>query len=225
MKKKKALLVFAGRRAAPDVLALFCLQPSLVVAITSEEGWLAEEAFVDIANSIPDCRVEIVRNVSAYELEACTNACRKIFKQYPQSQWDWTFTIGSSPKVTGIAAYEFAKQKDIPCWHIDTQHEKLVSLVKNVDVDKQTFFHLDLSTYMKIQHRQYKISDDQTYRTIAQSWGHIARKMALSPDGTQFTQIVRDKKENDEIFFPSELITSSLVQTLEKENLIRPNKR
>ena len=220
MEKKKALLVLAGRRAAPDALALFWLQPQLVIAITSEEGWAAEEAFVDLAKALPSCQVEIVRNINAYDLDAARDACIQVCESYPESEWDWTFTIGSSPKVTGIAAYEVAKQKDLPCWHIDTQHEKLVSLVKKIEVDKQRFFHLDLATYMKIQHRRYKESEDGEYRAQAQNWGYIAREMALSPEGSELTPVFRDKKENDEISLPLELISSPLVQTLEKTGLI-----
>lgn len=156
MEKKKALLVMAGGRAAPDVLSLLYLRPQLVRVIISKEGWKAKQAFEDIANTLPSCTVDVIPNIDAYDLEAGMRACRDACQPFPDSEWDWTFTIGSSPKITGIAAYEVAKEKEIPCWHIDTRHEHVVSLVKETTVDKQSFFHLNLGKYMKIQNRRWR---------------------------------------------------------------------
>lgn len=191
MEKKKALLIAAGGRAAPDVLPLFYLQPQVVVAITSEEGWQAQNAFVDIAHAIPSCRVEIIPRVNAYDLATGKAACRRAIASYPDTEWEWTFTIGSSPKITGIAAYEVAKEMGIPCWHIDTRHEKVVSLVRDVSVDKQRFFHLSLDDYMKIQRREGKEKNGptKTYRKIAESWIDVAEAMANFTETTLFTSV------------------------------------
>src|SRR5260370_28826145 len=130
MDRKKALLVVAGGRAAPDVLSLLWIQPQLVRVITSKEGWPYEQAFIDIAQSLPECKIDVIHDVDAYELGTGKKACIEACQPYPNTEWDWTFTIGSSPKVTGIAAYEISKQMDIPCRSICTHHETLVSLWK-----------------------------------------------------------------------------------------------
>src|SRR5947209_6100465 len=103
MEKKRALLVVAGGRAAPDVLSLLYLQPQLVIVITSEEGWQAEEAFRGIAKALGSCQVEIIPKINAYNLEIGKEACRQAYgRAYtldPHADWSWTFTIGSSPKI------------------------------------------------------------------------------------------------------------------------------
>jgi len=114
--KKKALLVIAGGRVMPDILALYAVQPHLVITITSEQGWDNEKSFVEIAESLPNHEKIIpVRNVNAYDLNIAIKACIEACQPYPDSAWDWTFSISSGPKITGIAAYEVAKEKNIPC--------------------------------------------------------------------------------------------------------------
>jgi len=237
MDKKKALLVVAGGRAAPDVLSLLYLQPQLVIAITSEEGWQAEKAFVDIAHALPSCRIEILPKINAYELEVGKDACQQVLASYPETEWEWTITIGSSPKITGIAAYEVAKEKGIPCWHIDTRHEKVVSLVRDVQVDKRRFFHLSLDDYMHIQGRESKEKKGPTksYRKIVEGWISIAEAMASSDNTTLFTSIFykcynrfKNKEGNDvlgvlhePLQIPPSLETHPLLQTLLGQGLLR----
>ena len=226
MERKKALLVVAGGRALPDVIALFCVQPELLVFLTSEEGWHAEEVFESIAQSVPTCKnIFPIRNVSAYNFEAGKRACEQVCESYPEAEWEWIFAIGSGPKITCIAAYEVARQKGIPCLYIDTVHEKVVSLVKEYAGQEKDLFHLDIPRYMKIQRRTYRENKGTTaaYRSTVEQWGHMARELALSPDTVHFTFTLRkkDRKESDPVTLPSELATSPLLQTLEKTyNLI-----
>src|SRR5579883_1295934 len=109
--KKKALLVVAGGRAVPNVLSLLWLQPQLVRVILSEQGWEHTQAFQDIARSIPGCLIDVIPDIDAYSFETCLNACQKACEPYPDNEWEWAFDITSAPKITGIAAYEVAKQK------------------------------------------------------------------------------------------------------------------
>lgn len=234
MSKKKALLVVAGGRAAPDVLSLLYLQPERVVILTSEEGWKAEKAFLDIAKAIPSCVVEVIHNVNAYNFEIGKKACRAACDPYPNAEWDWTFTIGSSPKITGIAAYEVAKEKTIPCWYIDTRHEKVISLVKEDKIDKDRFFHLTIDDYMKIQERtcKEKKGPTQDYREIAEKWFNIAEKMVFSKDTPHLTSVFykhgRNRELEEAIRYPIqltvELESSSLILFLEKEGLLQATK-
>jgi hypothetical protein len=239
MNKKNALLVIAGGRVAPDVLSLLYLQPQLVVAITSEEGWQAKQAFCDIAQSLPGCTVERVVPINAYNLEIGTTACRNILSSYSDTEWNWTITIGSSPKITGIAAYEVAKERKIPCWYIDTRHEKVVSLVKDVPVESHRFFHLSLAEYMRIQRRecQEKKGPTNAYRRQAEGWVEVAATMAATEDITDFTSIFykhykqRKNKEEEEILreqplaIPATRQTHPLLQTLLEHGLLYREQR
>src|SRR5436309_13715784 len=120
MSKKKALLVMAGGRAVSDVLTLFWVKPQVVRVITSQEGWGYKDAFIDIAQSM-GCEVDMLPAVDAYDFDACIKACQNACELGPNAEWEWSFSIGSSPKIAGIAAYEVAKQKGISCWHADDQ--------------------------------------------------------------------------------------------------------
>lgn len=198
MEKKKALLVVAGGRSVPDVLPLLYLQPQLVLSITSDEGWGGEKVFFDMATGLPGVEVKPLRNVDAYDLDKCMNACREICSLYPDTEWEWIFTVTSSPKVLAIAAYEIAKEKGIPCWHFDAQRDKFASLVKHVDVNKKNFFHLSFDDYVKIQGRTYEEKPGPTtdYRIVAQQWKEIAQEIALSPDTYRLTPVFyRHKKQ------------------------------
>lgn len=223
MEKKKALLVVVGGRIAPDVLPLFYIQPQLVIAITSKEGWRAEKAFVDAAKTIPSCKVNVIHGVDAYKLHIGIQACLDILETYPDDEWEWTFAIGSAPKITGIAAYEVAKSRGIPCWHIDTRHEEVVSLVKEVVVDKRRFFHLDVPSYMKIQKRkcEKREGDTKDYRESAEALAPLTRKLVESSEAENLLLLLRDKKKGDIVEVPEMLVRSTIVQELEEQGLLK----
>jgi hypothetical protein len=229
MTREKALLVVAGGRALPDVIALLCVQPRLVVYLTSEEGWQAEQVFVDIAKSLATCKdIVPVRKVNAYDIEAGKAACEQVCISYPFSEWEWTFTIGSAPKITGIAAYEIARQNNIPCLYIDTLHEKFVSLVKDIGISPQEIFHMTVDYYMKVyQRKPESIGEEKRgYRSIVEKWGDLASIMAHSPDTPIFTKLMRDKPERTPILLsPATLATSSLLKELERHKAIALKRR
>ncbi|HWS83164.1 MAG TPA: hypothetical protein VN207_02785, partial [Ktedonobacteraceae bacterium] len=181
MEKKKALLVVAGGRAVPDVLVLFWVKPQVVCIITSEEGWSYEGTFVRIAQSM-GCEIDKGKShiVNAYNFDDCLQACQNACESYSDAEWDWVFTISSSPKIMGIAAYEAAKKKGVPCWHVDTQGERVVSLIKPIEVDREGFFHLTLGDYMRIHRRRWKLRGSPSYRDAVKEWADVADKLATS---------------------------------------------
>jgi hypothetical protein len=235
MGRKKALLVVAGGRGVPDVLPLLYLQPKLVLSITSKEGWDGEKPYFDIATGLPDVEVKTLQKVDAYNLDKCMKACRKLCKPYSDAEWEWTFTITSAPKVLAIAAYEVAKEMGIPCWHIDSQGERVVSLVKKKRVNKQRFFHLSFDEYVGIQERECKERNGPTpdYRQTAQNWADIAQEIALSKDAYRLTPIFYRHKKSGEldqvITFPiplsPDIETSPLVRFLVDHGLLISSNR
>lgn len=226
--KKKALLVVAGGRVVPDVLALYAIQPHLVVILTSQEGWKGESTFREVVASLPNHEeIGETIQVDAYDFEAAKTACIEACRPYPDTEWDWTFSMSSSPKIMGIAAYEVARQKIVPCLHIDTQHEKIVSLVEDIretNVFPNNLFHMDVDTYMRFQQRQRKEQKQQElqYRKVVEQWGPIADILAQSSDTPLFTKLMRDKAEKQEVALsPSNLARSPLIKDLIQENIIK----
>lgn len=234
MEKKKALLVVAGGRAVPDILALFWVKPQVVCVVTSEQGWSYEDTFIRIAQSMA-CEIDKGKSqiVDAYDFDACLQACRNACESYSDTEWDWIFTISSSPKVMAIAAYEAAKEKGVPCWHVDTQREHVVSLIKPVEVDREEFFHLTLGDYMRIQHRRWRLGGSTNYRDSVKKWAGIARELAISnsSEATELLSILYDKYKDPEkakdyragleFDIPSRLAMFFTLRLLEDEGLLK----
>jgi hypothetical protein len=123
----------------------------------------------------------------------------------------------------GIAAYEVAKQMSIPCIHVDTQHEKIISLIKDIGVSAHDFFGMNVKTYMSIYGREPDDLQDGEikYRADAEKWGHIANIMALSSDTYDFVGHIQNKEANKPIGIPSSLVASRLLQDLERHMAIQ----
>jgi hypothetical protein len=224
MDKKKALLIAAGGRALPDVLAMLYVQPQRIICITSNEGWSGERAFVEVAKDFPNCEdIELVRDVAAYNFEQGQQACLQVLATYPQTKWDWIFAISSAPKITAIATYEVAKQHNIPCLYIDTTHEKVVPLVRKLPATEElNIFHMDVPTYMRIQKRTAgSISPKvRQYRQQAEQYGEIARTLALSEQTPAFTAHMYNQEAGKEVEISDSLATSSLIQLLVEQGLV-----
>ncbi|EFH90032.1 Card1-like endonuclease domain-containing protein [Ktedonobacter racemifer] len=234
MEKKKALLIVTGGRAVPDVLTLLWLKPQLVTIILSERGWgrptqtsdvgIHGEAFVDLAKSLPNCQINIFRDVDVYDLEACLNACSQAYEPYPASEWDWTCHITSSPKVLGIAAYEVARKNGIPCWVIDTTGERIVSMVQPTEVDKTTFFHLTLTDYMSAQGRTLS-RINENYRQFTKQKTYLAETLVNSPETTNLQSPLFWLKKQEGYMAKECLLkeippSSPLVDFLQSEHLL-----
>ncbi|GHO49665.1 Card1-like endonuclease domain-containing protein [Ktedonospora formicarum] len=216
--KKKALLIIAGGRALPDAIAFFYVKPEIVVYIKSEEGWDFEKGFIDVVESSSICKeCQPISDINAYSLAAGQKACEQAIQLYPEA--DWTITIGAGPKVTGIAAYEFAKQRNIPCLYISTLYDKLVSVERDVIVEAPAeTFHPNVEMYMKLYHRTcspHHMEKIPKYRSLVESWSHIANELALSKYTADFTVVMHDKKVG-EIGFISDpdLAASPLLELL-----------
>jgi hypothetical protein len=228
MGKKKALLIVSGGRGTPDVLTLLCVRPQLIVILTSEEGWGDETTFREIAQTLTGVE-EILPTiqVSSYKLDlikaTCLEACRPYLTDY-----EWAFSIGSCPKIMGIGAYEAAKEMDVPCIYMDTGHEKIVSLVKDIEVPSDDFFHMELEAYLQIFGRkpEKQSADVIQYRTVVGQWGHIARIMALSSATPTFSRYMLNKKIGDEVTFPVESPELSLLlNQLENVGVIKTTRQ
>lgn len=201
MEKKKALFVAAGGRAVVDVLPLLYLQPDMVLSITSLEGWEGEKPFFDLAKGLPNTDVKPLAKVNVYDFEACMKACRELCSSYPDTEWEWIFTINSAPKSLAIAAYEIAKERGIPCWYFATQNDKFVSLVRNVEIDGAKFFHLSFREYVRTQGKRYreKPGPTKTYRNAVLGWVDIAQEMAISQDTSILTPLLFNAKKQADL--------------------------
>ncbi len=236
MEKKRALMVVAGGRGVPDALALLYLKPALVLPVTSIEGWETKTAFFHLADRI-GCEVLPMEQIDAYNLTAAIAALKNFREQcnrlHSTREWDWIITITSAPKILAFAAYEVAKELEIPCWYIASQQEKVVSLVKEYEqVDTNRFFHLSFNDYIKIQGRtcqERKPFPD--YRHTVQNWGDVAEKLARSEETSQLLPIFyRHRKRpgksidnafRDPMFLPPEIEALQLVKWLVGRGMLK----
>lgn len=229
MENKKALLTVAGVRSVPDVLTLFYIKPAVVHVITSKEDWNSQQAFINIAQHM-GCQIDI-QIVNAYDYDACFQACRNAYESLSEDEWDWIFTISSSPRIIGIAAYEVAKEKEIACWHVDAQRDHIVSLVKPVEIDKDKFFHLTLDDYMQILRRTWKLggpTDTASYRDSVKKWASIARELTMSnsPQAAELLSFLYAKgstkryRMGEEFDLPLDLVPSMTLKLLEDQGLL-----
>lgn len=226
MEKKKALLIVSGGRATPDVLALLCVQPQLVAILTSEEGWSNEKTFREIAEGLPGVEAILPTiQINAYKLDLTKTTCLEIIGPY-LGEYEWAFSIGSSPKIMGIGAYEAAKEMDIPCIHIDAgRNKKIVSLVKDIEVSSDEFFHMSVETYMQIFDRkpeeksEEQIRADAQHRAIVEQWGDAARVMACSSAARTFADVMKENTREG-IFRNATSELSELLNQLKNFGLI-----
>lgn len=225
--KKRALLVVAGGRGVPDFQALFCVLPHLVVILTSEEGWNEEFRFRDAVTGLPEYEDLLpTEHVPSYDMKATKEKCMQICKLYPPERWEWTFSIGSCPKIMGIGAYEAAKELDRPCIYMDAQHKEVVSLVRSFSPIPPNIFYLGVDDYLKIYGREVDETrlDKKAYRDQAENWGHIARIIACSPVGSLFTQEANETLKNIQLpSFSPELL--QLVENLENVRAVTIHER
>jgi len=56
--------------------------------------------------------IRIINDIDAFDFNACMQVCDEACLAYPE--WDWIFTTSSSTKIMSLAAYEIAKQRNIP---------------------------------------------------------------------------------------------------------------
>ncbi|GER89816.1 hypothetical protein KDW_39780 [Dictyobacter vulcani] len=223
MTKKTALLALTGGRCTPDILALQCIHPELVVILTSEEGYRDEATFVKFANNLPQHKIQLPTvHVESYDLDKVKQACLDICTQYPQTEWDWTFSISSCPKILAFGAYEIAQQLEIPCVYIDSRHKKIISFIKGIGVSSESFFHMSVDDYMEIfQRTRDKTNYDEKYRAYVQAHSQIAKIMACSADTPLFSKYMRDKKAKEKVEIPDLFpATSPLLRELEHHGAI-----
>lgn len=224
--RKKALLILTAGQPLPDILMLQHLQPELVIIIAPQEGWRHQKIFSDVTRALPSCKVEKIYTIDASNLNACMQACVEACLLYPE--WDWVFTISSSTKIMSLAAYEIAKQRNIPLWLVDGLRKKVHSLVREEEVDAHRFFQLTVDEYMRSY--GYTISDSkstnhlyQSYQSNFSAWRNVTQELIRSPDTETIRNLLRASSLTNRqarIMLRSELKTSSLLQSLEQNGLL-----
>lgn len=219
--QKKALLILTGGRALPDILTLLYLQPQLVIVIAPQEGWSYQKIFMDIVHALPYCEVKLISNVNAYDIDTCMQACIEACLPYPQTEWNWIFTTSSATKIMSLAGYELAKQRRVPCLYVDTFNGKVISLVKEIEVDTQRFFCLSILDYMKSYgYSQTSYPSNFNYRSKIEKWYDIAQELVLSTETETILNLLRDVRAGERISFSPELKSSMLLSSLEKRGLL-----
>jgi hypothetical protein len=168
--------------------------------------------------------VKIIPGINAFDIDACIKACTEAWLPYSGTEWEWIFTASSAAKVMSLAGYEFAKQKGIPCLQIDILHRKVISLVKEVEVDTRRFFYLTVDEYMS--HYGYTVAytskglADQSHQRKLIAWSDVARELIDSPDTEFILRQLRHRRVGEKFSLSPELQTSALLQSLENNGLL-----
>lgn len=179
--------------------------------------------FLDIKRTLPSCTIRIINNIDAFDFNDCMQACAEVCFAYPE--WNWIFTISSSTKIMSLAAYEIARQRNIPIWIIDGWHEKVISLVRDSEVDTQRFFHLTIDGYMTSF--GYTTVEDKLanhrYQGKILAWRNVTQELIHSSDIETFRNLLRAiplTTESVRIMLHPELKASALLQSLERNGLL-----
>ncbi len=155
-------------------------------------------------------------------MQVCDEACLA----YPE--WDWIFTTSSSTKIMSLAAYEIAKQRNIPLWLIEPWIEKVISLLgdRDMEVDTQRFFQLTVDEYMASC--GFTVADDglanRHYQSKILAWRNVTQELIRSPDTETFRNLLRassfTKNQPVRIMLHPEMKASTLLQSLERNGLL-----
>ncbi len=182
----RALLLLTGGRGIPDMLVVKYLHPDFVYNITTKEGLPSAKNLQKVIRSEFGCEMEILETINPFNEEEIKGRCKEALQRHPDAEW--IITINSAPKIVSIFACDLAREKNIPCWFLNTNDGEVISLSKDFPVDTEELFKATVDEYMKVYERDYEIPKSKDYRNLVQSeaYYNIARTLAHAPEATHF---------------------------------------
>jgi hypothetical protein len=124
--KKKALLILIGGRQMPNFLTAQSLHPDVILPIASPEGLKDSWEKIKPALNRLNLSVAEPKEVDAFDLNEIKEKCREAFADFPDYEWVFNITCGTS--VMSIGAFEIAKEKGISAWYLDTNTRRVAVL-------------------------------------------------------------------------------------------------
>lgn len=222
LQRKKALLILTGGSVLPDILTLLYYRPQLVFVI-APHGWRYQRTYMDIAKTLPFCKMKIMPLVNPHDIDACLQACLDSYFPYTNEELKWVMTTYSATKVMALAGYEFAKQNGIISWLIDLAQERIITVGMQTDIDTRKFFHPTVSEYLK--NHEHALTEpkstEKAYREQAEIWSHIAKDIIQSPEAKNLLSLLVGKNKKEPIVFPAQVKTAPLFCSLIKAGMVK----
>ena len=210
MGKKKALLMLTGGRGITDLLVIKCLQPDIVLNITTVQGLRAAQSLKDFVYDHFNSHMEILVPVNPYDEQEIKIRCNEALQRFPDAEWVMHFT--SSPKVIGIYAHDVARERNIPYLFLDTGGEQIVSLVNSSSIESDKLFHASIEEYIGAYGRRYEIPKSLSYRQKAESYFYIAHALVHNLSATQLLLEQLRKKPRNQL--PVQLMINQEARSL-----------
>jgi hypothetical protein len=217
----KALLMLTGGRGIPDMLMVKYLRPDITLTVTTKQGLGTARHLQELVKAQFGCKLEIQPVVHPYKEQDIKDACNRALDQYPNAEW--IMNITSAPKIVSIFAMDVARERDIPCWFLNTDEGEVISLAKDASVDHlidhQKIFNATVQEYMSVYQRQYTIPKSAEYRKKAQSWYNIAQVLVQKPKLThlflsRLRQAQTGRSQYEPVTFTIDVQAKPLIQQL-----------
>jgi len=213
----KALLMLTGGRGIPDMLTVKYLRPDITLTITTKQGLGTAKHLQQLVQAKFGCKLEIQPVVHPYNEQAIKDACNRALDQYPDAEWIMSLT--SAPKIVSIFAMDLARERNVPCWFLNTDEGEVISLAKDVPVDHQKIFIATVEEYMNVYQRLYTIPKPPAYRKKAQSWYNIAQVLVQEPKLThlflgRLREAQRGRGQYEPVTFTIDVQAKPLMQQL-----------
>ncbi len=213
----RALLMLTGGRGIPDMLIIKNLRPDVTFTITTDQGLGTAKHLQHLVLSRFGCKVEILPTINPYDEQEIKSACGSALQQYPHAEW--IMNITSAPKIVSIFAMDVAREKNIPCWFLNTSGGEVISLAKNVPVDQNKLFNATVEEYMAVYQRNYTIPKPKIYRDKAESWYNIAQTLVRHPELThvflgKLRQAQWGRGQNEPISLKIDIQAKPLIEQL-----------
>src|SRR5712692_4256659 len=209
--------MLTGGRGIPDMLMVKHLRPDITLTITTEQGLGTAKHLQELVKSRFGCKLEILPTIDPYEESAIKEACKNALQQYPDAEW--IMNITSAPKIVSIFAMDIARENGIPCWFLNTDGGKVISLAKDIPVDHVKIFNATVEEYMHVYQRDHSIPKPLAYRQKAQSWYNIAQVLVQNPKSTslllsKLREAQRGKSQHEIVPFTIDIGAKPLIEQL-----------
>lgn len=127
------LICLISRQAMPNVLPVLMMKPNKVYLLTTNEE---KSCGIHLENLFKSKNIEVVikGGIDAYSPQTVTNSLSEIIQSEDKSLFSINLTGGT--KVMSFAAYDFAREHNIPAFYCNTEHQQIIKLLPNKQYEK-----------------------------------------------------------------------------------------
>lgn len=218
----KALLLLTGGRSLPDMLVIKCIQPDIIINITTDRGLKTAENFQKFVLSQWNCQMTILNTIDPYDEHSIVSRCEEALALEPEAEWIIHCT--TSPKVVSIYAHDIARKRNISYWILDTAGKQVISLVKEHIIDTKDLFTVSVKEYMGAYERVCEIPRGVPYQEKTKAWYPVAQILLSDHEATQVLLQGLNKAKSDK---PAHPLTptvgfqaEALLRKLSKHNFL-----